>query len=351
MRRTIAACVLALAAARPGAAQSQPTTARPPEPAIRRWFEFQQFVLSTRYRFIESSADVVTSNHMQYREQIRARVNFDAKKRYTLITGFYSGNNFIGSWNNLGPGTGEFDGHDHNMRQLYFSATPVAGIEGQFGGIYVNRGETTEFASYDDDGYLVGGRLSIRRPKQLHLDELSVTEGTVGSITKPNLWSRRHDIEHPNYTQVLGAKRLSQMVSASVDYTRAAGVHTLRGGLALRFKPKAPISALRYEQYARVSGSRAAGFVLIADRNLPRSIRIQGGYATIDERYGGLNADRVQRGRRLMALATVPLVGPLSASFYATHALHSTYSVSNKTRFDAVLAWDVMASLRKTGKF
>jgi len=351
MRRTILACVIALAAARPGAAQSQPATPRSPEPPLRRWFEFQQFVLSTRYRVIESSADVVTSNHMQYREQIRARFNFDRKKLYTLTTGFYSGSNFIGSWDNLGPGTGDFDGHDHNMRQLFLSATPVTGIEGQFGGIYVNRGETTEFTSYDDDGYLVGGRVSIRRPRSLHLDELSVTEGTLGSTNTPNLWTRRHDIQHANYTQVLGAKRLSQTVSTSVDYTRVAGVHTLRGGLALRFKPRAPISALRYEQYARVSGSKAAGFAVLADRNLPRSIRIQGGYATIDEKYGGLNADRVQRGRRFLALATIPLVGPLSASIYATHALHSPYTVSNKTRFDAVLAWDVMASLRKTRKF
>lgn len=308
-------------------------------------------MLSTRYRVIESSADVVTSNHMQYREQIRARLNFDAKKRYTLTTGVYSGSNFIGSWDNLGPGTGDFDGHDHNMRQLYLSAAPVTGIEGQFGGIYVNRGETTEFTSYDDDGYLVGGRVSIRRPKQIHIDEFTVTEGTVGSINTPNLWTRRHDIQHPNYTQVLGAKRLSQLASASVDYTRAAGVHTLRGGLALRFKPKSPISALRYEQYARLSGSKAAGFAVMADRNLPRAIRVQGGYATVDEKYGGLNADRVQRGRRFIATATIPLVGPLSASIFATHALHAPYSVSNKTRFDAVLAWDVMASLRKTGKF
>ena len=351
MRRTIAAIVLALSAARTGAAQTTSPAARTPEPPLRRWFEFQQFVLSTRYRFIENSADVVTFNHMQYREQIRARFNFDRKKQYTLTTGIYSGNNFIGSWNNLGPGTGTFDGHDHNMRQLYFSATPVAGIEGQFGGIYVNRGETTEFTSYDDDGYLVGGRLSIRRPRQLHLDELSVTEGTVGSINTPNLWTRRHDIQHSNYTQVLGAKRLSQLASVSADYTRAAGVHTLRGGVALRFKPKSPISALRYEQYARVSGSKAAGFAVMADRNLPRAIRIQGGYATVDEKYGGLNADRVQRGRRFLATATIPLVGPLSASLFATHALHSPYTLTNKTRFDAVLAWDVMASLRKTRKF
>src|SRR3954454_15268249 len=111
MRRCILPLLMLLASAGTGAAQTPAAQARPPEPALRRWFEFQQFVLGTRYRIIETSSDVVTSNHMQYREQIRARVNFDPKKRYTVNAGFYSGSSFTGSWDNLGPGTGDFNGH------------------------------------------------------------------------------------------------------------------------------------------------------------------------------------------------------------------------------------------------
>jgi hypothetical protein len=352
MRRSLLPLLLLLVSVRTGAAQTTPPAAKAPEPALRRWFEFQQFVVSPRYRFVETSADKTTANQMQYRDQIRARVNLDAKKRYTVNAGFFSGSNFISSWNNLGPGTGTFDSTNQYMKQLYFSATPVAGIEGQFGGIYVNRGESTEWSSYDDDGFLVGGRASLRRPKSLYFDELTVTYGTLGPANEPNLWNRWDALGDPNYTQVLVAKRFSQMVSASFDYTGYADTDTLRGAIALRFKPKAALSALRYEQYVRTSDpNAAAGFAITAERPITKWVRLQGGYATIDEHYGGLNADRIQRGRRFFVIANVPIWGPFSASLFATHALDATYSISNNTRFDAVFSWDVLNSLRKTGVF
>jgi hypothetical protein len=352
MRRSLFILVLMLIPAWTASAQTPSgSPARAPEPPLRRWFEFQQFVLSTRYRVIESSADVVTSNQMQYREQIRGRVNLDPQKRYTVNFGYFSGSSFTSSWDNLGPGTGDFDGKDHYNKQLFVSATPVKGIEGQFGGLYPERGESTEFTTYDDDGYLVGGRISVRRPASLYLDEISVAHGTLGPANVPNLWKRWDDLDDTNYTQVLVAKRFAPSVAASLDYTNAASTDTIRGAVALRFKAGAPISALRYEQYVRTSDDSAAGFAVTADRPITRWLRTQVGYATIDEHYGGLNADRIQRGRRFYATANVQIWGPLSASLFATRALNAPYSISNKTRFDAVLAWDVLNSLRKTGTF
>ncbi|MGC4082458.1 MAG: hypothetical protein QM736_10215 [Vicinamibacterales bacterium] len=350
MRRVVLTVTVLLVSAGSVAAQSQP--ARTPEPPLRRWFEFQQLVISTRYRFIRNSADVTTSNHMQYRDQVRFRVNLDAKKRYTVNAGIFTGSQYIASWDNLGPGTGEFDGKTIYMRQLFVSATPVAGVEGQFGSLYPNRGEHTEFTTYDDDGWVTGGRVSVRRPASLYVDEVSLTHGTIASTPIPNLWKRWDDLDHTNYTQLLAAKRFSQMVAASADFTRHAEQNTLRGAVMLRFKPSAPISALRYEQYIRTTDpNEAAGFSVTAERPFTKWVRAQGGYATIDEHYGGLNADRIQRGRRIFAIANVPIHGPLSASFFVTHAFDAAYSISNKTRFDAVLAWDVAATLRQTGKF
>ena len=353
MRRILLSAVLLLASCGTVAAQTpaKPTPARAPEPPLRRWFEFQQFVLSTRYRFISNSADVTTSNHMQYREQIRFRFNVDAKKRYTLNAGVFTGTQYIASWNNLGPGTGDFDGKSHYLRQLYLSATPVTGLEGQIGSLFVSRGEHTEFSSFDDDGWVAGGRVSVRRPKSFYFDELSLTHGVVASTTTPNLWKRWDDLDDLNYTQVLAAKRFTPVVAASMDYTKHGKTDTLRAAMSLRFKAGSPLSALRWEQYARFSEPDAAGFVVTAERPVTKWVRLQGGYATVDERYGGLNADRIQRGRRVFAIANVPIHGPLSASVFATHALDADYTISNKTRFDAVLAWDVLNSLRSTGKF
>lgn len=354
MPRCRLALFLLLAFAGSAHAQTPPasTAARPPEPPLRRWFEFQQFVLGTRYRLIESSADEVTSNHMQYREQIRARVNLDPKKRYTINAGLFSGNSFISSWDNLGPGTGDFDGDNHYLKQLYFDAAPSSGFDAQFGGLFVTRGEMTEYTSYDDDGFLVGGRASIRYPKSLYLDEITITHGTLGPSNQPNLWDRWKLLDDTNYTQVLGAKRFSQMVAASLDYTNYEDTDTIRGAIALRFKPKSALSALRYEQYVRTSEpNSAAGFAITAERPITKWVRLQGGYTTIDEHYGGLNADRIQRGRRFYAIATVPIYGPLTGTIFATRALDADYSLSNKVRFEAVLAWDVLSSLRQTGVF
>lgn len=351
MRRVVLSLIFVVASAA-GAAAQAPAAPPKPEPTLRRYVDVQQFVLSTRYRFIENNGDVTTSNHEQYREQIRIRGNFDRKKRFGVVTGLYSGTNFIASWDNLGPGTGEFDGHDHFMRQLYFSAAPVAGVEGQVGGIYVSRGETTEYIGYDDDGYLVGGRVSVRRPKSLYFDELSVTRAALTKTNTPSVWKRWEDFDNPNYTQVLVSKRFSTMTASSVDYTRVAGVTTMRGAVSLRFKAKAPLASLRYEQYVRATGpNKAAGFAVQAERPLTKYVRLQGGYVTVDERYGNLNSDRIQRGRRFYAIANVPIKGPLSASFFATRALHSPYAVSNKVRFDAVIAYDIAALLRQTGHF
>jgi hypothetical protein len=349
MRRFVLVLVLLLAGARTGAAQGGQT--RAPEPPLRRWFEFQQFVLSTRYRFIRSSADVVTSDQMQYREQIRARVNLDTKKRYTVNTGLYSGSSFTSSWDNLGPGRGDFDGSNHYMKQLYFDAAPVDGLDLQGGGLYIARGQNTEFTSYDEDGYLIGGRVSVRQPEALYLDEVTVTYGMLGPADMPNLWKRWDEAGDRNYTQVLVAKRFSPNISASLDYTNQSATDTVRGGVAVRLPSGSPLSSVRYEQYVRTSDDEAAGFALTLERPITRWVRLQGGYATIDEHYGGLNADRFQSGRRFFAIASVPIYGPLSASIFATHALDADYPISTKTRFDAVLAWDVLGSLRQTGVF
>ena len=72
---------------------------------------------------------------------------------------------------------------------------------------------------------------------------------------------------------------------------------------------------------------------------------------SVDQHYGGWNADRIQSGRHFFLNATLPIHGPLSASIYATHALSAPYHVSVARRFDAVISYDVLSELRRTGIF
>lgn len=355
LRRGLALVLLACWASAPLFAQSQPTppAATPkPEPPLRRWFEIQQFTVYGRYRFAENSKDVTTSNQLQYKDSFRARVNLDAQRRYTVNVGVFSGNSFIATWNNLGFGNNtKFDGRDNYVKQLYAAAIPVKGIELQYGGLYITRGESDEWVTYDEDGYLAGERVSVRRPKELYLDEITVTRAAIGPLAVPNLTKRWDGLRRPNYTQVLGVKRFSQMASGSLEYDRQIGADILRAAVTLHFSAKAPISTVRYEMYRRLNLHAASGFGVWADRPITKRARLQGGYVTVDRFYGGWNADRVQSGRHVFANATIAIYGPVSGSLYATQALDAPYTLPVHRRFDAVISYDVLNTLRRTGIF
>src|SRR5262249_28288674 len=263
-----------------------------PEPPLRRWLDVQQVAVYLRYRFTENNRDVTTANQLQYRDAIRARINADAEKRYTLNFGIFSGTAFIITWNNLGVGNDTtFVGKTY-FRQLYGSAEPIKGLELQYGGLYLNRGEGDEWATYDDDGYVAGARVSIRRPKALYLDEITVTRAGIGPQAQPNLFDRGDQFTHPDYTQVLGLKHFTPVVSGSLEYNRQPGSDLVRGAVTLRLPAAAPVRAIRYEQYHRFATDEipaedgatkesGSGFGLWAERPVTKYARVQGGYVSI----------------------------------------------------------------------
>jgi hypothetical protein len=329
-------------------------TAPDAHPTLRRWFELQTMELSTRYRFIESSAGKVSSNDLQYKESVRARFNLDAQHRYTITAATASGSSFTSSWNYTGIGridNNRGDAHNHYLKQLFASATPVTGLTVEYGGLGVARGENTEFATYDNDGFLTGERVSVRRPGELYLDDITVTRARLGPARSPNVNSRWRDLDDPDYTQVLMMKRWSSAIAGSLDYSRQAGADTMRAAVSLEFDPSAPVTGLRYEQYHRFNRHAANGFVVTAERSIASRVSLEGGFAAIDQFYGGLNADRIQSGKRLFVIAEVPIAGPLSASFFATHAFDTPYPISNRRRVDVILTYDVLDSLRRAEIF
>ena len=321
------------------------------EPALRRWLDLQTLTVAARYHVVENSADVTTADQVQYREVVRARVNLDQRKRFTVTVGAQSGRSFVSGWLPTGAGTGAFDGSDHRVRQLFASAAPLKGIELQYGGLYLLRGEHDELTSYDDDGYVVGERLSVRRPKALWLDEVSLTRGAIVSTAAPSVFRRWDGLTNQTYTQALGSKTFSKVVTASLDYTRATGADTIRGAVTVHLPKGAPVQTVRYEQYRRVNHDPASGFAVWADRTLGRLGRLQAGYIAVDQHYGGLNSDRALSGRRVFANLVVPIYGPLSATLFTTHAVDIDYPVAIAHRSNIVVTWDVLSSLRRTGVF
>jgi hypothetical protein len=309
------------------------------------WFEPQAINLSTRYRFTETSSDQVTANQLQFKEAFRLRFHLDRHQRFTIDLGAFSGASFTSSWDATGIGTGE-PAADLYIKQLYFSAVPVRGVEVQAGGLYLARGVSSEITSYDDDGYVTGERMTVRKPARLYFDEVSVTSAALDPALSPGALRRMAMLAHPNYRQVQAVKRAGSRLSVSADITDVEGTRTARGAVSVHFDAGAPISMVRYEQYRRVNHQPAWGWALSAERRLTGGLQLQGGYADVDAAYGGLNGDRFQQGRRVFAIVTVPIAGPLNAQMFATRALPGSFPVANRTRFDVLVSYDVLAAVR-----
>lgn len=135
-------------------------------------------------------------------------------------------------------------------RQLYFDAKPVHGLELQYGFIGINRGDNSEITSYDDDGYMDGGRLIVRKPNYLFFDELSATYGYLGDITTPDVIDRYQHLDKFNYHQFLLRKKITKWLDVSADYTWQIA-HTLREAAYVKTKPVKIADAVRVELYQR----------------------------------------------------------------------------------------------------
>jgi hypothetical protein len=315
-------------------------------PTAASWFEPQTVTLSSRYRFVENSAGDVTANQVQFKDVFRARFNVDRDRRVSINVGAGSGSSFTSSWDTTGIGSGN-PSADLYMKQLYASAAPVHGVELQVGGLYINHGENTEVTSYDDDGYVMGERVTLRRPSMAYFDEVSFTRAALASIAMPGVIRRLKLFGQQNYWQAQVIKHVSHLVSASADFTEVSGAETLRAAVAFHLPKGAPVSSVRLEQYRRVTIEPATGFAVIAERPVTAHARVLAGYATIDPSYGGLNGDRVQRGRRIFGTATIPLTPTVNVQLFATHAFGNDFTVTNRTRFDAVVTYDVLAAIRR----
>ena len=328
---------------------AQPASPSPPPPSgLSRWIDFQTGTIAFRYRYIETSTHDVTSNHVQSQVQFRARLKLDPKARVTLNTFIATGNNVIGGWNNTGMGTGDTV-WDYSVKHLFVGVSPVAGVDLSFGSFAPLRGEGTEVTTLDNDSYLTGERISVRRPAQLRLDEIAFTSAYLGDINTPNLFGRSDRLfDERNFYQLYAARRLNKRLAVSADYTRYVGTPTVHAAMTASV-PWGVIDVVKYEQYIRGGDRGAAGFNVYVEKAVTKAWTIGGGYATIDESFGGLNADRFNRGKRVHQLSTIKLTPELSAFVFGTAAVHTDYRLSNRYRFELGLTYNVLGGVRRAG--
>jgi hypothetical protein len=323
-------------------------------PAVKRWIEVQNVTVNLRYRYVETGAGVVTTNQLQHRETFRGRVKFDARARYALNVGLFTGVRFTSGWDNTGWGINPAQ-KNLAFKALYFAAQPVGGIEAQLGGLYIVKGESTELTTYDEDGYVTGARVTVRRPKALFFDEISVTNayfvGGTGPTNVP-ISKRLPHIDEPNYQHYLIDKKLGTRAAVSADYTVEIDRKTWRQAINIKTKELRVVDSIVFEHYQRTNSTPANGFAITFEKALSKKVSLnQFGYARIDPGYGPLNADRFNVGNRAFAMITYAISPQFTASFFITTAVGANAALPQRTLSNTVITYNALPALRRTGLF
>ena len=261
-----------------------------------------------------------------------------------------TGSTFTSGFNNTGIGTGD-PVHAVSVKQLYLTLVPTRGVDVSYGGLAPIRGESTEITSYDNDAYLVGERVSVRRPREWFFDEICGHGGVPRRPRDPERLpaarpSRRGQLRADPGQQegdVLadGVGRPDACIGACSTFPRGRSAVALHGAAA--------VDAIRYEQYARAGEDAAFGFAVTAEKALVPRLTVGLGYADIDPPLRRLERRPLRPGRRLFETARSAFRRSFSLAAFATQALHDDVPNSNHRRFDVVLTYNVLTTLKRAG--
>ena len=315
---------------------------------LGRWLEFDSLSFSTRYHFIENSNRTKAANNDQYQVAIKGRFKFDKNGDYSITAGLYTGNSFTGGWNNTGWGTGARQ-TTLFVKQLYFQARPLKGLEIQFGGLPVTNGVSTEATGYDNDAYITGERLRLKYPKKLFFDEISVTYAFIGDLNQPEIFKRLKRLGKSNYHQFLVTRHIGKRSIFSADYTFQSGIDTLRQAIRVKVPETKILDSVEFENYQIVGDDPGYGFNAFGDKKLNGTFSISGGVAHIDRKM--LNGDRFPPGTRVHFTGTAKLGHDLSLGVMFTQGVGTWPDVRNRTRLDIVLTYNLLDLLHSKKVF
>jgi hypothetical protein len=347
----LALCHGALAQSQSAPAPAADDAARSgPAAGVGRWFELQTAFFKARYHYRETSAGVVATDAIQHRETFQGRFKFDGAGNYSVTAQVSTGKTFTAGWDNFEYGTGRATTNVY-LRHLFFTARPARGVELHVGGFDMLRGAATEITTYNNDAYMVGERLSVRRPNELFFDEISVTYGYLGDFNQPNLNKRYHRLKQSNYHQFLVGKKIGRRATVSADYSFYEGVETLRQAVKVSTKELRVLDAVTFENYQRVDVKPDYGFALHGEKTLRRRLTVTGGFTQIDPHYPSINADRFFQGRHLFFTTNFAINSELSVGTFYTHRVATDFAIPVKTRFELVMTCNLLKAMQKAGWF
>jgi hypothetical protein len=324
---------------------------------------------SLRYRGVFDSNNAHEYNQAQQRSIVDGKFKFDATGRYGIVfhasTGKYFNwayADFMGGGNEQGlqaeyakatplqlaaidaylPGAEPSGGWSFYVRRLYLDLEPVHGIELQYGSLDINRGDASEITTYDNDGYITGERILIKRPKNFFFDEASITYAYFGDLYTPNFFVRGERLGQSNYHQFLVRKQIAKRIDASFDYTWQDASNTWREDARFKVPESRVVDSVRVEFYERPNeiafrnvddfAPGAKGFAITADKEINKRLSVEGGIAEIDPHQGvltqlessatlcmGVNGDAYGLGKRYFVHPTIKINHYMVLTGYYTH--------------------------------
>lgn len=306
----------------------------PGQTAAEPWLDLQSVTVGMRYRMLENHLGSQVQNWSDHHQGLKLRLKLDREARYSLSAVAFNGDSFTASWNLRG--LHEQSSNRVFVKQLFFTAKPRNGVEFQYGGLPIVRGESSEITSYDNDGYLMGQRLTI--------GDVTMTAGYLGDLRNPSVTRRWHRLSEINYGQVLVKRQLTDRLTATADFTDEDGERTLRQGVV--YRPSSVVDLVRVEAYERVNGPRSAGGAITVEKPFGRT-RLAASLASVDDRYRPVNGDRYGRGRRLSFTSTTALTRDASLQVFLTHAFDDDLTMANQTRLDVHIRYELAGLLRE----
>ena len=228
------------------------------------------------------------------------------------------------------------------VRRLSLDISPIEGLQAQYGSLDIDRGVSTEMTSYDNDGYIAGERISIKRPKNIFADEISVTYAYIGDIYTPNFFERADRLKQNNYDQFLVRKKFLKRADTSFDYTYQDTWGIYRAATLVDTHETHVFDSIRVEAYRRPNNSSVTssgggkGYGITVSKKISR-VSMDAGIANIDILYVTLtpvayagvlglvmNGDSYGLGKRYFVRPTIKITPYLEATGFYTHVYSPT---------------------------
>ena len=158
--------------------------------------------------------------------------------------------------------------------------------------------------------------------------------------------------DRPNYGHFLVDKKFGTRAGVSADFTSVDGARTWRAATNVNTKE---LRVRRLDPFRELQAhEQQPGVRLCGDGNQGAArgrSALNGGYASIDRFYGGLNSDRFHVGNRVFIMTTYVFSPRFTASAFITRAVGNDFPLLQRTLSNLIFSYNALPDIRRTGLF